>query len=59
MKKKDVYGDFYSPLRVMSYNRPYVFVTGSRSQGKSVGFGIYIIRKGIQEKKKFIYIGVW
>ena len=56
MKKKDIYGDFYSPLRVMSYNRPYVFVTGSRSQGKSVGFGIYIIRKAIQEKKKFIYI---
>lgn len=53
---KNIYGDFYSPLRIMSYNRPYNFVTGSRSQGKSVGFGIYIILEAIRKKRKFIYI---
>lgn len=56
MKQKTIYGDFYSPLKVMSYNRNYVFVVGSRSQGKSVGFGIYLLLQAIKKNKKFIYI---
>lgn len=51
-----IYGDFYSPERVLSYGRPWIFSVGSRSIGKSTGFGIWILQQYIKKKTRFIYV---
>lgn len=51
-----IFGDFYSPERVLSYGRPWIFSVGSRSIGKSTGFAIYMIKRYLKEGSKFIYV---
>lgn len=56
IKNAKVYGKFYSPERVLSYNRPWIFSVGSRSIGKSTGFAIYMLKRYLKEGSKFIYV---
>lgn len=55
-KNAKIYGKFYSPERVLSYNRPWIFVLGSRSIGKSTAIGMYMIKKYLTDGSKFIYV---
>ena len=54
-KKKDVYGKFYNPTRLLSYNKVLNFSIGSRSIGKSTGFAIFLLREFIEHGRQFIY----
>lgn len=51
-----IYGDFYSPERLLSYNRPWMFSVGARSIGKTTGWGIHIINNFIKTGHEFIYM---
>lgn len=53
---KSVYGDFYNPTKILSYGKPMNISVGSRSVGKSTGFGIYLLRDFIKNKHQFIYV---
>lgn len=55
MAKRDVYGKFYSPIPLLSYNKPLSFSIGSRSVGKSTGFALYLLREFIEKGRQFIY----
>lgn len=48
-------GDFYTPKRILSYGRPWNFVTGSRSVGKSTGIALLFLLDFIVNYRKFIY----
>jgi len=48
-------GEFYNPRRVLTYGRPWIFVTGSRSVGKSTGVAIMFLLDYIVNHRKFIY----
>lgn len=48
-------GDFYNPKRVLTYGRPWNFVTGSRSVGKSTSIAILFILDYIVNNHKFLY----
>lgn len=50
-----IFGKFYSPERMISYHRPWIFSVGSRSIGKSTGWGIVFLKEFIDDGKKFIY----
>lgn len=56
IKNAKVYGKFYSPERVLSYGRPWIFSVGSRSIGKSTGFAIYMLKRFLKDGSKFIYV---
>lgn len=51
----NIYGEFYSPLKLVSTNKPLCMSVGSRSIGKSTGFGIYFLTQYYEKGKKFIY----
>ncbi len=48
-------GDFYNPKKVLTYGRPWIFVTGSRSVGKSTAIAILFLLDYIVNGRKFIY----
>lgn len=52
----EIYGDFYSPEKVLSYNRPNIFSVGSRSIGKSTGWGIKLLLNYMNHGNGWIYI---
>lgn len=47
MAQKDIYGDFYSPETVFSYDRLISILLGYRSIGKSTGVGIGLLKRVI------------
>ena len=48
-------GKFYNPKKVLTYGRPWIFVTGSRSVGKSTAIAILFLLDYIFNGRKFIY----
>lgn len=55
MAKRDVYGKFYNPTKLLSYNKVLNFSIGSRSIGKSTGFAIFLLREFLEHGRQFIY----
>ena len=53
---KDIYGEFYSPVKLISTNKPYLFSLGVRSSGKSTGWLIHLLREFMRDGKQFIYL---
>lgn len=53
---KDIYGNFYNPTKILSYNRPYCISLGVRSIGKSTGFAIHVLQDFIKNKHQFVYM---
>lgn len=47
---------YYDPSRILSYNTPWVFVTGARGRGKTYAFKKRVIRKAIENGDEFIYL---
>lgn len=56
IKNAKIYGKFYSPEKILSYGRPWMFIFGARSIGKSTGVGMFVIDEYLRFGKKFIYI---
>ena len=56
MKQKTIYGDFYSPMKALSYHRPYIFSIGVRSIGKSTGWMIFLVLEAVKKGNHFIYM---
>lgn len=52
---KDIYGEFYSPVKALSYNKPLVFSIGSRSIGKSTGWAIHLLKEFKSKGRQWIY----
>lgn len=52
----DIYGDFYSPIKLLSYGKPFVISLGIRSIGKTTAFGIHVIQDFIKNGHKFVYM---
>lgn len=52
----EVFGDFYSPEKALSYGRPLILSVGSRSIGKSTGTAIKILMEYIDHKKRWCYV---
>lgn len=48
-------GDFYNVKKVLTYGRPWNFITGSRSVGKSTSVAIMFLYDYLQNNRKFIY----
>lgn len=48
-------GDFYNVKKVLTYGRPWNFITGSRSVGKSTSVAIMFLYDFLQNGRKFIY----
>lgn len=55
-KKEIEKDDYYSPQKLLSYNRILSFVTGGRGIGKSYGYKVYVTKRFIKYKKQFIYV---
>lgn len=55
MKKRDIYGKFYNPTKLLSYGRVLNFSIGSRSIGKSTGFALFLLREWLENGRQFIY----
>ena len=58
---KDIYGDFYNPTKALSYNRPYIICLGTRSLGKTTGWGIHLLEYFIKNiskdvRNQFVYM---
>lgn len=47
---------YYDPSRILSYNTPWVFVTGARGRGKTYAFKKRVIKKAIEKGDEFIYL---
>lgn len=47
---------YYDPSRILSYNTPWVFVTGARGRGKTYAFKKRVIKKAIEDGDEFIYL---
>lgn len=54
--KKDIYGDFYNPTKLISTGKPYLFSLGVRSSGKSTGWLIHLLKEYMKNGKQFIYL---
>ena len=48
-------GDFWSCKKLLTYGRPWNFVTGSRSVGKSTNIGCFCLLDFVKNGNKFIY----
>lgn len=48
-------GDFWSCKKLLTYGRPFNFVTSERSVGKSTNIAMFILLEWIYNKRKFIY----
>ena len=53
--KKDVYGIFYNPTKLLSYGKPLLFSLGCRSIGKSTGIALKLLIDFIEKGRQFIY----
>ena len=47
---------YYDPSRILSYNTPWVFVTGARGRGKTYAFKKRVIKKAIEDGDEFVYL---
>lgn len=47
---------YYTPDRILSYNCPFNFTLGTRSIGKTFAYTEYVIKKYLQEHRKFIIV---
>lgn len=47
---------FWSPKKALTYNRPIVVVTATRSVGKSTGVALYVLFDWLVNHHKFMYI---
>lgn len=47
---------YYDSSRILSYNTPWVFVTGARGRGKTYAFKKRVIKKAIEHGDEFIYL---
>lgn len=52
----DLFGDFYSPLHLLSYGKRWMISVGSRSIGKSTGWVIWLLYDYLKNGHKFIYL---
>lgn len=52
----DIFGEFYNPIRLLSYGKVLNFTIGSRSIGKSTGFALWFLRDFIEKGRQFIYV---
>lgn len=52
----EVFGDFYSPEKLLSYNRPFNMTVGSRSIGKSTGWGIQLLADYVNHGRRWCYV---
>lgn len=52
----DIYGKFYNPTHIDSYNRIYNFSIGSRSIGKSTGWALRLLSNYMKTGEQFIYV---
>ena len=52
----DIYGKFYSPEHILSYNRHFMISIGSRSIGKSTGWAIFLLKNFEKTRQQFMYI---
>lgn len=48
-------GDFWSCRKLLSFKRPWNFVTGSRSVGKSTNIAVFFVLDFLKNSHKFIY----
>lgn len=48
-------GDFWSCKKLLTYGRPFNFVTSERSVGKSTNIAMFLLLEWIYNKRKFIY----
>ena len=55
-KTAKIYGKFYSPEVLLSYNRPFMMSVGSRSIGKSTGWQIALLKSYLKTGTLFIYL---
>ena len=53
--KKDIYGIFYNPTKLLSYGKVLNFSIGTRSIGKSTGFAIFLLKEFLERGRQFIY----
>lgn len=49
-------GKFYNVKKILTYGKPWNFITGSRSVGKSTNLAIYCILDYLENVHKFIYV---
>lgn len=54
--RKEVFGDFYSPEKILSYNRPLCISVGSRSIGKSTGVALQLMMDYIDYGRRWCYV---
>lgn len=47
---------YYDPSLILSYNAPWMFVTGARGRGKTYAFKKRVIKKAIEQGDEFIYL---
>lgn len=52
----DIYGKFYSPVRLLSCGKPLSISVGVRSAGKSTGTLIHVLKEYMKYGRRFIYI---
>lgn len=52
----ELFGDFYSPLHLLSYGKKWMISVGSRSIGKSTGWMIWLIYDYLKNGHRFIYL---
>lgn len=52
----DLFGEFYNPLHLLSYGKRWMISTGSRSIGKSTGWGMFLLYDYLKRGHKFIYL---
>lgn len=53
--EKEIFGIYYNPSRALSYHKPLIYSVGSRSIGKSTGWGIKLLLDYLNHGKKWIY----
>lgn len=51
-----IYGKFYSPEHILSYNKPFMISIGSRSIGKSTGWAIFLLKNFEKNRQMFMYL---
>lgn len=47
---------YYSNIKVLSYNTPWIFTLGNRSTGKTFAWTEYVIKKWLTKRRKFVYV---
>lgn len=51
----NIFGEFYSPAKCLSYGRHLIFTIGSRSIGKSTGWAIWLLKEYVEKGRQWIY----